>query len=143
LVFRNYRIVVVALFSTIVPVIIGFGLWSIGKDSIGLSTTVIISVCIGVVIDDCIHLIYRHYDALDRLEFSRRQAAAFSVHRVGAALVTTTLVIVSGFIVLTFSDFELNSTFASCSALILIAALLVDLIISPKLLVWATQNRDA
>lgn len=140
LVFRNYKIGLVALISTVVPVVIGFGLWSLGSDTIGLSTTVILSVCIGVVIDDSIHLIYRHYDALKRLDMGTRQAAAFSVHRVGSALVTTTIVIVAGFLVLLLSEFELNSTFAACSSLILLSALFFDLIISPKLLVWAVPD---
>lgn len=140
LVFRNARVGFVALVSTFVPVVIGFGLWSLGSSTVGLSTTVILSVCIGVVIDDSIHLIYRHFDALRHLDLSTRQAAAYSVHRVGSAIITTTIVMVAGFMILMLSDFQLNSTFAACSSLILLSALLFDLLISPKMLVWASPG---
>ena len=138
--FKNARIGLLALVSTVIPVAIGFGLWALVSNTIGLTTTVIISVCIGVVIDDSIHLIFRHFDALRQHELGSRQAAAFAVHRVGAALITTTVVIVAGFLVLMLSDFQLNSTFAACSSLILTSALVFDLLISPKLLVWSTED---
>ena len=142
LVFRNYRVGLLAFISTVVPVAVGFGFWAIASDTIGLTTTVIISVCIGVVIDDSIHLIYRHFDALRHHDLGSRQAAAFAVHRVGTALITTTVVIVAGFTVLMFSDFQLNFTFAACSSLVLTSALFFDLLISPKLLVWSTKDSD-
>lgn len=138
--FRNIRIGVVALVTTVVPVVIGFGVWSIGADTIGLAATVILSVCIGVVIDDSIHLIFSHTEGIDYHQLDRKHAAAYSVHRVGPAIVTTTLVLVAGFVVLSFSDFQLNATFGACSAIILLSALLFDLIFSPRLLVWASPE---
>jgi len=138
--FRNYRIGVVALITTVVPVVIGFAIWSVGAETIGLAATVILSVCIGVVIDDSIHLIFSHYEGIEHHDLESEYAAAYSVHRVGSSIITTTLVLVAGFFVLSFSTFQLNATFGACSAFILVSALLFDLIFSPRLLVWASPK---
>jgi predicted RND superfamily exporter protein len=115
-------------------------LWGLMNESIGLASTVIVAVCMGVVIDDSIHMIYSHIDARKRLNLSGREASAYALHRVGAAVVTTTIVLVVGFSVLLFSEFQLNSAFGGCSALILVCALAFDLRILPELLVWASDE---
>lgn len=140
--FRQRRIAIVALIATVVPVVCGFGLWGTLNDTIGLATTVIVAVCMGVVIDDAIHMIFQYRSAQLRLNLDKREASAYAVHRVGSAIVTTTVVLVVGFGVLLFSEFRLNSTFGGCSALILICALIFDLRILPELLVWTTSNGE-
>jgi predicted RND superfamily exporter protein len=95
----------------------------------------------GVVIDDTIHMIYSHADAKKRLKLSSRQASAYSVHRVGSAILTTTIIFGLGFSILLLSDFRLNSSFGGCSALILFCALVFDLRILPEMLVWATDGK--
>lgn len=137
--FRNPKLAIVVVVSTVVPVICGFGLWGVFQPTIGLSTTVIVAVCIGVVVDDSIHLIYRFFDGQRQLSLGPREAAAYSVHRVGLAIVTTTLVLTVGFAMLTTSDFTLNSTFGGCSAAIIAVALAFDLLMLPEMLVWASE----
>lgn len=140
--FRQWRIAIVALIATVVPVVCGFGVWGTLNDTIGLATTVIVAVCMGVVIDDAIHMIFQYRRAQIRLNLDKREASAYAVHRVGSAIITTTVVLVIGFGVLLFSDFRLNSTFGGCSALILIGALIFDLRILPEMLVWqASDNK--
>lgn len=138
--FRNWRISVVALFTTVIPVLCGFGIWGAFTSTIGLAAAVVVAVCMGVVIDDSIHLIYRFFYGLRKIGLDPSEAAAFAVHRVGSAIVTTTVVLTIGFGVLGFSPFEVNRTFGICSALILGIALLIDLLMLPSLLVWAAEQ---
>lgn len=137
--FRNPKLALVVVVSTVVPVVCGFGLWGVFHPTVGLSTTVIIAVCIGVVVDDSIHLIYRFFDGQRQLNLEPREAAAYSVHRVGLAIVTTTLVLTIGFAMLVTSDFTLNSTFGGCSAAIIAVALVFDLLMLPEMLVWSSE----
>jgi len=138
---RSIRVGLVVLITTIVPVLCGFGIWGLTVSSIGLSTTVIIAVCMGVVIDDAIHIVYRQQEGMRRLSLSPSEASAYSIHRVGSAVLTTSIVFVFGFGVLFLSDFGLNSVFGACTALILGCALAVDLFLLPRMLVWASSNR--
>ncbi|XOV84590.1 MAG: RND family transporter [bacterium] len=132
--FRSARTGLALFCTTIVPVVCGFGIWSIFAQEIGIATVVTLAVCMGVVIDDSVHLIYRYHDAIKRLKLTPLEAASYAVHRVGGAIITTTLILTVGFGVLTFSTFQINSTFGFCTVLILISALLIDLLILPSLL---------
>ena len=138
--YHSARIAVIAFCATVVPVVCGFGLYGLIVESIGLAATIIVAVTVGVVIDDAIHIIFRHEDGRRNLNLSALESAAYSIHRAGSAVVTTTLILTSGFLVLLGSDFSLNSSFGACTGLILVTALLFDLFSLPKLLVWATPD---
>ena len=95
--YKNFRIGVVAFAATVVPVVCGFGLYGFLVDSIGLAAAVIVAVAVGVVIDDAIHLVYRFQDGRINIGLSPAESAAYSIHRAGAPIVTTTVVLVIGF----------------------------------------------
>ncbi len=140
--FRNPRIGIALFCTTIVPVLCGFGIWSLFATEIGIAAVVTLAVCMGVVIDDSVHLVYRFNDASTRLGLSDIESASYAIHRVGSAMITTTLILSLGFGVLAFSGFQINSTFGSCTVLILISALLIDLLILPSLLPSSSKNQN-
>ena len=138
--YKNVKIALVAFCATVFPVICGFGIYGLTVQSIGLAATVIVAVTVGIVIDDAIHIIYRHEDGRRNLNLSAKEAAAYSIHRAGSAVITTTLILLSGFLVLLGSDFSLNSSFGACTGIILVTALFFDLFSLPKLLAWSTPD---
>jgi predicted RND superfamily exporter protein len=140
--FRSAKLGFVALIATIVPVIAGFGAWGWLNDTIGLATTAIIALTIGVVVDDTAHFLYRFLDARSRLDLTPTQAAAYATHRVGTAITSSTVVLGLGLSLLLFSDFEVNSIFGAVTCLIIFMALIFDLTILPKLAIWATTKHD-
>lgn len=140
--FKNARIGIALFCTTVVPVLCGFGLWSLFATEIGIAAVVTLAVCMGVVIDDSVHLVYRFSDASTRLGLGDFESASYAVHRVGSAMITTTLILSLGFGVLAFSSFQINRTFGSCTVLILISALLIDLLILPSLLPSKATDRD-
>jgi predicted RND superfamily exporter protein len=132
---KRLKLGLVALIATLVPVIFGFGAWGLLGNNIGLASTAIIALTIGVVIDDTVHILYRFVDGKDRLGLSAWNAAAYSIHRVGTAICTTTIAMVGGLGVLLFSSFKVNTNFGMVTCLIICIALIFDLFILPKLLV--------
>ena len=139
--FRSTAIAILLLTTTAIPVLVGLGIWALFHTEIGLALTLIVAVCIGVVIDDAIHVIYRFVDGRDRLHLDRFDASSFAVHRVGGALISTTVILAVGFGSLAISDFSINSTFGASTALILVIALAIDLLILPTLLSIFYQTR--
>ena len=137
IVYRQLRIAVAILSATVIPIVCGFGVWGWTVGTIGMAATLVIAVTIGVVIDDSIHLVYRFRDGLRRLDLTTWGAAAYSVHRTGTAIVTTSIVLAGGFGVLLLSGFRMNSTFGICTALVILLALIFNLTIMPRILVWA------
>ena len=134
--FRKFRLGVAALVATLAPVVCGFGVWGWTIGTIGLASTAIVALTIGIVVDDAVHLSYRYLDASTRLNLGRWQSAAYSIHRAGTAITTTSIVMVGGLSALLFSGFEVNSSFGACTCLIICLALIFDLLVLPRVLVW-------
>ena len=103
---------------------------------IGLASTAIVALTIGIVVDDAVHLIYRYLDGSRRMALDEWQAAAYSVHRAGSAVAITSAVLISGLALLQLSSFEVNSSFGVCTCLIIALALSFDLLVLPRILVW-------
>lgn len=138
-VFRRFKLGVAALISVLVPIICGFGVWGWTVGSIGLASTAVVALTIGVVVDDAIHLSYRYLDGITRLGLSAWESSAYSIHRAGTAITTTSIVMVGGLSILLFSTFEVNSSFGACTCLIIALALLFDLLVLPRILVWTDR----
>jgi hypothetical protein len=135
--FRKFKLGIAALMSVLVPIVCGFGVWGWTIGSIGLASTAIVALTVGVVVDDAIHLVYRYLDGTTRLSMSPWQSSAYSIHRAGTAVTTTSIVMVGGLSVLLFSAFKVNSSFGAGTCLIIALALLFDLLVLPRILVWA------
>jgi predicted RND superfamily exporter protein len=134
---KRLRLALVALIGTLAPLVLGFGAWGALGFTIGLASTAVLAVTIGVVIDDAVHMLYRFIDGRDRLGLDSWHSAAYSVHRAGMAVATTSAVLVAGLSLLLLSAFKVNSTFGAVTCLIITVALLFDLFILPRLLVWS------
>jgi len=140
--FKSPRLGLVALLSTTIPVIAGFGIWGWASDSIGLAATAIIALTIGVVVDDTAHFLYRFLDSRSRLSLSPTQAAAYATHRVGTAIASTSVVLGAGLGLLMLSNFQVNSIFGTVTCLIIFLALIFDLAVLPRLAIWATDTKN-
>ncbi|MEZ5551991.1 MAG: MMPL family transporter [Pseudomonadales bacterium] len=138
-VYRSAKVVLVSLLAIAVPVLAGFGIWGATVGEIGMAATMVVAVTIGVVIDDAIHLLYRYRDGYANLDLSPHGASAYSLHRTGAAVLATSIVLAGGFSVLMLSGFRMNSTFGICSALVIVLALVYNISIMPRFLVWSGQ----
>ena len=138
---KRVRLGLVALAGTLAPLAFGFGVWGLLGNNIGLASTAIIALTVGVVIDDAVHMLYRFVDGRDRLRLDSWRAAAYSVHRAGTAIATTSVVMVGGLSVLLLSSFKINSSFGAVTCLIIALALLFDLLVLPRLLIWADPQK--
>lgn len=141
-IYSNPRIVGVVLLATTLPILAGFGVWSLLVGEIGMAATLVVAVTIGVVIDDSIHLLFRFQDGMSELDLSAHEAAGYSVHRTAAAILTTSIVLSGGFSILMLSEFKMNSAFGVCSALVILMALVYNTTLMPRSLIWAVgRNR--
>ena len=88
---------------------------------------------LGIAVDDTIHFLTRYVEekkeTADESEAIRK---AFT--SVGTALVMTTLVLVSGFLTVLFSEAREHRIFASMGAITVAAALFGDLVFLPAIL---------
>jgi len=134
---KKLKLGVATLFAILIPVLSGFGVWGLVIGTIGLASTAIVALTIGIVVDDSIHLAYRYMDGRTRLNMDSWHSAAYGIHRVGTAITTSSIVMIGGLSALLLSAFEVNSSFGACTCLIIGLALLFNLLVFPRALVWA------
>ncbi|MBB3061944.1 efflux RND transporter permease subunit [Microbulbifer rhizosphaerae] len=137
---RSWRLGLAALTAMLVPAAIGFGLWAIYEGEINLGLSVVASMTIGIVVDDAVHFLVK-YRRARRSGSSSEDAIRYSFSSVGPALITTTAVLASGFLVLTASSFRINANMGLLTAMIVLAALLIDLLMLPPLLTHLDKAR--
>jgi len=137
--FGGPRGALIALLPNLLPLVFLAGSLVLFRIALKPSTVLIFSMAFGIAVDDTIHFLARF-----RLERSRgleREAAILRTAReTGAAIVTTTLVLSAGFLVLLISSFEALTNQGILLAFGLAAALLADLIFLPALLAATTDE---
>lgn len=132
LVFRSVPIGLVAMIPNLAPVLLtlgGMGWTGVPLDYVRL---LIAPVAIGIAVDDTIHHITRF-----RYEFRRlgnyEEALVASMAGVGRALVITSVVLVCGFLVFTFSVLDAQVSFGLLLATTIVIALAADFLLMPAL----------
>ncbi|EHU9443865.1 MMPL family transporter [Vibrio vulnificus] len=130
---RSWRLGVISLVPNIAPAVIGFGLWALISGEINLGLSVVVTLTLGIVVDDAVHFLAKYQHARKAGQ-NAEQAVRYAFHTVGRALWITTVVLVAGFSVLAMSQFRLNSDMGQLSAIVIFVALVIDFVLLPSLL---------
>ncbi|ENG7992481.1 MMPL family transporter [Vibrio vulnificus] len=130
---RSWRLGVISLVPNIAPAVIGFGLWALISGEINLGLSVVVTLTLGIVVDDAVHFLAKYQHARKEGQ-NAEQAVRYAFHTVGRALWITTVVLVAGFSVLAMSQFRLNSDMGQLSAIVIFVALVIDFVLLPSLL---------
>ena len=139
---RSYRLGLMAMIPTLVPIVTMFG--AMGWIGIGLDIgrAMVAAVVIGIGVDDAIHFLSAYSEC--RTEgVSRIEAATAAIHRVGRALVTTSVALTFGFLTLMASAWQTISTFGFFVSLTVVSALASTLLLLPALLLGPWNRGDA
>ena len=91
------------------------------------------AIILGIAIDDTIHFLIKYTEARKR-GLSLEEALAYVMHYAGSAMILTTLVLSCSFIVFVFSQFMLNANFGLITAIALLIAVAIDLLLLPALI---------
>ncbi|WP_337220252.1 efflux RND transporter permease subunit [Vibrio parahaemolyticus] len=130
---RSVRLGLISLMPNIAPAVIGFGLWALISGEINLGLSVVVTLTLGIVVDDAVHFLSKYQRARREGQIAE-QAVRYAFHTVGRALWITTVVLVAGFSVLAMSSFRLNADMGQLSAIVIFIALVVDFLFLPTLL---------
>ncbi len=131
--FRSVRLGLLAMIPNTLPLVIGGGLlWLIDKP-LDMGTVLVMSVCLGIAVDDTIHLL-SNFNRLVRQGRSSEEALAEIMAHTSPALLVTTAILVISFGTFMFATFTPNKYFGILTALILSVALITDQTFLPALL---------
>ena len=133
LLFRSIKMLLIALVPNLIPLVALVAIMSAFGIDLKMSTSIIFTIAFGIAVDDTIHLLSRY-----RLELRKGKSHIRSVRNsftyTGKALIMTTLILLGGFIGLSFSSFKSTHYIGLLVSCTLILALIFDLTVLPALL---------
>ena len=141
--FRSLRIGLISLVPNLFPLAVSGVFLYVTGQALEVVTVCAFTVCLGIAVDDTIHFLTRYQEELKTTN-DEQQAIHNAFTGVGTALIMTTIVLVSGFATVLFSDSRDHFIFASMGMITLSAALFADLVFLPALLArFSGKNQKA
>lgn len=137
---RSLRIGLISIVPNLLPAILGFGVWGLTVGQVGLALSVVVAMTIGIVVDDTVHFLGKYLRARRELNHEPEAAIRYAFDTAGRALLTTTLVLVAGFLIFVFSPFVPTAQVGILTALIIGFALIADFTLLPTLLLWVDRS---
>ena len=132
--FRSFKIGLISMIPNLVPAAMGFGVWGLFVGQVGLALSIVTTMTLGIVVDDTVHFLSKYLRAKREHGYSAEEAVRYAFKHVGRALITTSVVLVAGFLVLAQSHFELNAGMGMLTSIIIVLALMADFFFLPPLL---------
>ena len=140
IVLRRLDIGLISLLPNIIPATMAFGLWGLLVGEIGLGLSVVVSMTLGIVVDDSVHFISKYLRARNSFNMDQVEAIQHAFTTVGPAMWTTTVALVAGFLVLMLSDYKMSADMGLLSAITISIALVMDFLLLPALLLVADKR---
>ena len=131
---RSLRLGLTSLVPNLIPGALGFGIWGLAVGEVGISLSLVTAMTLGIVVDDTVHFLSKYRRARRELGCASPDAVRVAFRTVGRALLTTSLVLVAGFVVVSLSSFELNAGMGKLTAMVIALALMADFFLLPPLL---------
>ncbi|GMR19790.1 MAG: MMPL family transporter [Gammaproteobacteria bacterium] len=138
---RSFKYGALSLLPNMMPAFMAFGIWGVIFEKLGLAASVIVALTLGIVVDDTVHFLSNYLHARRERGFSPTKAVEHTFNTVGTALWSTTLILVSGFVMLTFSGYKVNEEMGMLTAITISLALILDFLFLPALLVFTEKRR--
>ncbi|MBV7315970.1 RND family transporter [Shewanella sp. NIFS-20-20] len=126
---RSTSLALLALVMNLLPILWVFGLWSVLGGGISLGSAVAVGIIMGIIVDDSLHLLLR----LPQQAAQQRRVMNVMLAQITPAISLTSLILVAGFSIGILSDFGPIRDLSLLSALMILAAWWVDLLLLPNL----------
>lgn len=136
---RSLRDAALCMIPNLSPILLIFIVMGLMRINLDMATTMIASVAVGIAIDDTIH-VYHGFIHRIKAGISPVTALARTYQKAGRAVMTTTLILCSQFLLLLASAFVPMGYFGLLSSIGLMAALVFDLLLLPAILILVFGN---
>ena len=132
---RSLRLGLISLVPNIAPPVVAFGMFSLIQTEVGFWTSFVTATAIGLIVDATVHMLTKYRHARINLNRSAEDSVRYSFATVGTALWVSSVILVTGFMVLTYSPFLINGMLGLLVSMTILAALILDFLLLPPLLI--------
>jgi hypothetical protein len=131
--FRSISLGLISLVPNLFPLLLNFGLMGLLSIRLDSVTSIVSDIGIGIIVDDTIHF-YHSFGEQVKKTGNYRQALYKSFLMKGNPTIITSVILILGFGVVSFSNFVPTYYFGILSALLIFNAMWSELLLSPALL---------
>ncbi len=131
---RSIKLGLLSIIPNAIPVLVTFGIWALTVGVIGMAAATVTATSLGIVVDDTVHLLTKYLRGRREKGMSAEDSIRYSFNTVGKAITINTVVLAAGFGILILSSFKVNQETGLLTATAVIAALILDLLLLPALL---------
>lgn len=140
---RSVKLGVLSLVPNLTPVIAAIGIWAVTFNMLGMAAAIVFAISIGIVVDDTVHFLSKYLRARREKNLDAEAAIRYAFSTVGQALWVTTVVLVVGFALLSQSAFLVNQQTGILMAITIAAALILDFLFLPTLLLKVDKDKPS
>ncbi|PHR46385.1 MAG: hypothetical protein COA32_11060 [Fluviicola sp.] len=135
LIYKSFRMVIISIIPNIIPLIIIAGIMGFFEINLKITTAMVFTISFGIAVDDTIHFLSKF-----KLEINKGKSVLYALKRTyistGKAILLTSLILISGFLLLLMSDFLGTFYLGLMICITLVVAILADFYVLPILLIY-------
>lgn len=132
--FRSARMVLISMVPNFIPLIFTAGIMGWFGIPLKPSTLLVFSIAFGISVDDTIHYLAKYRLELKSKRWDLKQCIIMAIREAGLGMFYTSIILFSGFIVFTFSQFGGTQALGLLISLTLLVAMITNLVVLPTLL---------
>ena len=134
-IFRSLKIGLISMVPNLAPVFLALGAMGWLQIPLDYNKVTIAAIALGISVDDTIHLMSRFHHEFG-IHKNYEKALRVALGDVGRALIITSVALVLGFLVLTFSELRSQAYYGILLSGALATALVADFFFMPALVLW-------
>ena len=135
LLYRSVRMIFISIIPNLIPLIFIAGIMGYFGINLKITTAIVFTISFGIAVDDTIHFLSKF-----KLELNKGKSILYALKRTylstGKAILLTSAILCSGFLLLLFSDFMGTFYMGLMITITLLFAVLADLFFLPLLLIY-------
>ena len=133
--YRSLSAGLITAIPNILPIGVAFGIWGIFSSNVSMLVSLGIGCTLGIVVDFSVHFLSKYLYARRRLSLSAEESVLYAFETVGFPLTIMTVSLCMGFAVLFLASFMPLRGFAGITMISFVAALIIDLLLFPAVLI--------
>ncbi|TQF66174.1 efflux RND transporter permease subunit [Pseudoalteromonas luteoviolacea] len=140
---KSLKMGLLSLIPNTLPPAVAFGLWGYFNGEVSFAMAIGVTVAIGIIVDDTVHFLSKYMYGRKEKGLSPENSIRYAFEQVSSALIVTSIVLTAGFLVLATSTFKLNFELGIITAASINAALILDFLLLPLLLLMFDREKSS
>lgn len=140
--FKSFRILISSLIPNLIPLIVTAGVMGWMGIALKPSTVLVFSVALGIVIDVTIRFLINYKQELPAHKNQVNPTLIATIRHTGISIIYTSLVLIAGFIIFSFSDFGGTKALGWLTSLTLVVGTITNLVLLPVIILTISGSKD-